>query len=552
QVIIVFAILPTLVRADSCPVVSRDSIIKYAQSGVGSPYVWGGDKWNPNNKGWGGADCSGYVLKAWQIPYKAGYTQSVGHPYSTFNFYFKKTHWYPINRNNLAKGDILVYRNKGRGHVAIYHYGDKWGSPVVYEARSRKHGIVHGARYFPSYYKGRRRHRLVNSDPKLMATVKISSNSYLKALPEGYASTKLYVDFLSKKDPLFVRNSDYSSNTMVGATLFNYHLRRGVLGQQKVGVAAYQQSGLAQIWRGNGFIRLLTHGQKMYAWRQNAGFKYLAKNISQSARTNYINYFEPKRDLLYLTNPRFKAVKAVVYLVNNNKVYHRKTVRIARRSVAMVSYKRSKQRRLKGVYVRINASGGRIFVSKKTKSSFYTPAQTANKINKTLYIQNFDPARNLLYITNPNRRKARLILKYIQDGRSRYQKRIHIRPHDVVLVDKRRRLKRLGETFIKIIANVSVVASNRMARATYQLAEPLSFANKTTYVADFNAASETLYILNPIGSVQKATVNIFTGNTLVYSNVFSIGKYRQLPIDLRSSAAARYSNTYVQIISEIS
>jgi len=43
--LVVFAILPTLAKADSAPIITRDSIIRYAASGVGSPYVWGGDKW---------------------------------------------------------------------------------------------------------------------------------------------------------------------------------------------------------------------------------------------------------------------------------------------------------------------------------------------------------------------------------------------------------------------------------------------------------------------------------------------------------------------------
>src|SRR5688572_23219787 len=38
----------------------RNDILKYADSGVGSPYVWGGSRWSVTNRKILGADCSGF------------------------------------------------------------------------------------------------------------------------------------------------------------------------------------------------------------------------------------------------------------------------------------------------------------------------------------------------------------------------------------------------------------------------------------------------------------------------------------------------------------
>jgi len=530
--------------ADSCPLITRNSIIRYAASAVGSPYVWGGDKWDPNNRSWAGADCSGLILKAWQIPRKADYTQSVGHPYNTYSFFNKNTHWNKINRSDLAKGDILVYRSKGGGHAVIYHHGDPWGSPVVYEARSKTYGIVYNQRYFPSSFQARRRHRLIDSSAGVMATVKISSTKFLPALPNTYASRNLYFDYFGKKDDLHIRNSDHNISTTTDVILQN----RRYLNRRQISIGAYLQDLVAVNWRANGYLRMATTGQKAYAWRQGkGGHKYLAKTRAQAASTNFVPYFEPRRDILYLTNPNKRTVRATIYLANNNKLYNKKVIRIKGRSVAQVSYKRSKLRRLRSVYVRVNSRGGRIFVSKKTASSFFASAQTAGKLSKESIISNFSPSRNLLYITNPNRKPVRVILKYIKDGRSYFAKRLKIGPKDVILVDNRRRLKNREEAYLQIKSNRAIMASKRMANATYQLAQPRSFASKTLYAADFSAANETLYVLNPAGSSSSVSVNIIANGAVIFSGTYDVPANTQLPIDLRGSTAAAYSNTYLKI-----
>lgn len=127
------------------PAKTRQDILRYAATGMGSPYVWGGGNWDPNNRAFGGADCSGFVSKCWSIsrwtPYRvdmhgpstAGYIQTPG------------SDWYEISRSDLRYGDAIVYRydNNQSGHTYIYLAGDGWGEHEVYEARGTAYGIVH-------------------------------------------------------------------------------------------------------------------------------------------------------------------------------------------------------------------------------------------------------------------------------------------------------------------------------------------------------------------------------------------------------------------------
>jgi len=142
---------------------------------------------------------------------------------------------------------------------------------------------------------------------------------------------------------------------------------------------------------------------------------------------------------------------------------------------------------------------------------------------------------------------VRVILKYIKDGRSYYAKRLKIAARDVISVDNRKRLKNREEAYLQIKSNRAITATKRMANATYQLAKTRSFASKTLYAADFNAASETLYILNPTGATSSVSVNIIANGAVIFSGTYDVSAHTQLPIDLRGSAAAAYSNTYLRI-----
>jgi len=154
---------------------SRQGILDRAKSGVGFSYWWGHGRWRPegptagtrgactgacpncSHSGSYGADCSGYIAKAWQVPgWNDDITQDA-HPYSTYNFYNEQTAWSGIQRSALLPGDALVYRSGGAGHIALYESGDGWGSMWLYEARSCGNGIVHNLRSLDGSYKAIRR-----------------------------------------------------------------------------------------------------------------------------------------------------------------------------------------------------------------------------------------------------------------------------------------------------------------------------------------------------------------------------------------------------------
>ncbi|NLX20222.1 MAG: hypothetical protein GXY55_00930 [Phycisphaerae bacterium] len=148
------------------PYQTRQDIINYAKTGIGSPYVWGGSNWDPNDRGFGGADCSGFVGKCWSLtrwtPYRVTH-----HPYGTVHYIQTPgTHWTEVDRAEMLYGDAIVYRYDGGGHTYLYLSGDGWGEHEVYEARGSAYGIVHRWRTSLSsaeVTKGIRRNRLIEN-----------------------------------------------------------------------------------------------------------------------------------------------------------------------------------------------------------------------------------------------------------------------------------------------------------------------------------------------------------------------------------------------------
>ena len=143
-----------------------DTAMSRAASGVGFSYHWGGGCWDPNSSSHGacygscpncshsgtwGADCSGFVAKAWQVPGKIALT-TCSHPYSTYNFRFTREHWSPVPRSQARRGDAFVHHESGSGHIFLYESGDPWGSLRAYEAKGCSYGIVHGTRTATSNY----------------------------------------------------------------------------------------------------------------------------------------------------------------------------------------------------------------------------------------------------------------------------------------------------------------------------------------------------------------------------------------------------------------
>ncbi len=159
--------------------ITTTDIIARAKTGVGFSYWWGHGRWltsgaTSTNKGTCsgscpscthsgsyGADCSGYVAKAWAVP---DWNTDIGrdaHPYSTDHFYNRTDlEWSRVNRSYSQKGDAFVYRSSGAGHIMLYEAGDPWGTPVIYEAAGCSTGIAYRSRTVSTSYLAIRRKNL--------------------------------------------------------------------------------------------------------------------------------------------------------------------------------------------------------------------------------------------------------------------------------------------------------------------------------------------------------------------------------------------------------
>ena len=152
----------------------RDGIIATAAAFVGFSYWWGGaklpDPWEAAGKPHGscssgvhsgtyGADCSGFVADVWQLPEAVSF-ESTAHPFSTASFYNDRTHWRATTREQARRGDAMVYRSGGSGHIVILESFDSWGQAWTYEARGCSYGIVHNLRSLSSSYQARVREGL--------------------------------------------------------------------------------------------------------------------------------------------------------------------------------------------------------------------------------------------------------------------------------------------------------------------------------------------------------------------------------------------------------
>jgi len=153
----------------------RKRIVSRAQSAVGFSYWWGHGRWRgegPNNSTKGycsgscpscshsgsyGADCSGMVAKAWEVPSYNSELTDDEHPYSTSSFNGTSSLWKTVSRGSMLEGDALVYNNGSSGHIMIYRSGDGWGSLWSYECKGCSAGCVYNLRTVSSSYKGIRK-----------------------------------------------------------------------------------------------------------------------------------------------------------------------------------------------------------------------------------------------------------------------------------------------------------------------------------------------------------------------------------------------------------
>lgn len=159
---------PGTADACTCPSRTDNACIQTAKSGVGSWYKWGGAHWHLTDRDSGGADCSGFVVKAWQVPRSSPITEQY-HPYGTYHLFCTTYHWYSIGRASLWKADAVGYPDPDgagglSGHVVLYHYGDPSGLAMVYEAPRSGLRIRHAWRDISgSKWRFRRRHNLTRT-----------------------------------------------------------------------------------------------------------------------------------------------------------------------------------------------------------------------------------------------------------------------------------------------------------------------------------------------------------------------------------------------------
>jgi hypothetical protein len=144
----------------------RDESIARAQGVVGFSYWWGHGAWKPaaapgscsgscgncTHTGSYGADCSGFVAKAWVVPSTNSNVTVDSHPYSTVNFDSDTTLWKTISRGSMLKADAMVYNDNGAGHIFLYASGDGWGNMYAYECKGCSYGCVYNLRTATTAY----------------------------------------------------------------------------------------------------------------------------------------------------------------------------------------------------------------------------------------------------------------------------------------------------------------------------------------------------------------------------------------------------------------
>ena len=163
--------VPGATPPSTSPSADAGAILDRARSGVGFSYHWGAGCWSPGSaspgacygscpncthSGTWGADCSGFVAKAWQVP-GASSLETCQHPYSTVNFQNDRSHWSAVSRGSVKGADAFVYNANGAGHIFLYESGDGWGWVKAYEAKGCSYGIVYGTRMAASQYSAIRR-----------------------------------------------------------------------------------------------------------------------------------------------------------------------------------------------------------------------------------------------------------------------------------------------------------------------------------------------------------------------------------------------------------
>lgn len=153
----------------------REEALKRGKSVVGFSYWWGGGAWlaegpssstkgscsgscpSCSHSGKYGADCSGFIGKAWRVNGATGELSKNEHPVSTATLVGSSSQWSTVSRGSVKPADAMVYNTNGAGHVIMYNSGDGWGSMYATECKGCSAGCVYGLRTASSAYKAIRR-----------------------------------------------------------------------------------------------------------------------------------------------------------------------------------------------------------------------------------------------------------------------------------------------------------------------------------------------------------------------------------------------------------
>ncbi len=154
------------------PSTARDQAIARGNSVWGFSYSWGGGAWDPTSQSPGsctgtcpscthsgswGADCSGFLAKAWVVPSSNTPLTLAYHPYSTYDFRYNTYYWTQISRGSTIRADALVYNDTSSGHTFLFVSGDPWNSMNALECKGCSSGCVYDTRTASSAYVAIRR-----------------------------------------------------------------------------------------------------------------------------------------------------------------------------------------------------------------------------------------------------------------------------------------------------------------------------------------------------------------------------------------------------------
>jgi hypothetical protein len=109
---------------DGPPPMTRQQILDIARSAVGSRYMAGGESWDPLDRSWGGPDCTGLLVKAWQLSQASeSWEELLARP-TADSFQHWSSVWSERRMQEREPGDILVSIDEEVRQVLVFEKDD--------------------------------------------------------------------------------------------------------------------------------------------------------------------------------------------------------------------------------------------------------------------------------------------------------------------------------------------------------------------------------------------------------------------------------------------